>query len=48
MFYLSRQPIVQLKIFSEENLSGLIYFEIVPFILVELEFEFALNNYRIQ
>ena len=25
MFYLSRQPIVQLKIFSEENLSGLIY-----------------------
>nr|DAM84890.1 MAG TPA: hypothetical protein [Caudoviricetes sp.] len=25
MFYLSRQTIVQLKIFSEENLSGLIY-----------------------
>ena len=27
MFYLSRQPIVQLKIFSQENLSRLIYIE---------------------
>lgn len=34
--------------YDVKNLSGLIYFEIVPFILVELEFEFALNNYRIQ
>ena len=35
MFYLSRQPIVQLKIFSEENLSGLIYFGDEPNFLMK-------------
>ena len=36
MFYLSRQPIVQLKIFSEENLSGLIYLHLQGYKNVEI------------